>query len=61
MVAMGFPNLKWLAEMLFNIQSARIDIINDSGESIRQIAEKCGNGSFYSHLIRKACETYYSN
>lgn len=57
MVAMGFPSLKWLAEMLFDIQSARIDIINDSGENIRKIAERCGNGAFYNHLIRKAYET----
>lgn len=57
MVAMGFPKLKWLTEKLFNIQSARLDVINDSGETIRQIADNCGNGEFYNHLVRKSFET----
>ena len=57
MVAMGFPRLHWLAEMLFNIQSARLDVMNDSGETIRQIAENCGNGEFYNRLVRKSFET----
>lgn len=56
MVAMGFPKLKWLAEMLFNLESARLDVINDSRETIRQIAENCGNGDFYNHLVMKTYE-----
>jgi ankyrin repeat protein len=56
MVAMGFPKLHWLTEMLFSIQSARLDVMNDSGETIRQIAENCGNGEFYNHLVRKSFE-----
>lgn len=56
MVAMGFPKLKWLAEKLYNIQSARLDIINDCGETIRDIANNCGNGDFYNHLVRKSFE-----
>lgn len=57
MVAMGFPKLKWLAEMLFKIQSARLDVMNDLGQTIREIAEDCGNGEFYNNLIRKTFET----
>ena len=57
MVAMGFPKLKWLAEKLFNLQYARLDVMNDSGETIRQIAENCGNADFYNHLVRKSFET----
>lgn len=56
MVAMGFPKLKWLAEKLYNIQSARLDVMNDCGETIRDIANNCGNGDFYNHLIRKSFE-----
>lgn len=57
MVAMGFPKLKWLTEKLFNLQYARLDIINDMGEGIRQIADKCGNGAFYNQLVMKSFET----
>lgn len=57
MVAMGFPKLKWLAEMLFNIQSARLDVINDLGETIREIADNCGNREFYNRLVKKSFET----
>ena len=53
---MGFPKLNWLTEMLFGIQSARIDVMNDSGETIRQIADSCGNGEFYNHLLQKTFE-----
>lgn len=54
MVAMGFPRLKWLAEKLFDIQSARLDVINDMGYDIREIAESCGNDEFYNSLVRKS-------
>jgi hypothetical protein len=56
MVAMGFPKLKWLAERLFSINSARLDIINDCGYNIREIADGCGNGDFYNHLVMKTFE-----
>ena len=57
MASMGFPKLRWLTEKLFSLQSARIDIINDSGENIREIADNCGNGEFYNKLVMKAFET----
>lgn len=57
MVSMGYPKLKWLTEKLFNISSARLDVLNDMGEGIREIAENCGNEDFYNHLIRKSFET----
>ena len=57
MVAMGFPKLKWLTEKLFSISSARLDVINDQGDTVRTIAENCGNGEFYNHLVRKTFET----
>lgn len=60
MVAMGFPKLQWLAEKLFNINSARLDVMNDMGENIRSIADGCGNGEFYNHLVRKSFETVNS-
>jgi ankyrin repeat protein len=60
MVAMGFPKLQWLAEKLFNINSARLDVMNDMGENIRSIANGCGNGDFYNHLVRKSFETVNS-
>jgi hypothetical protein len=56
MVAMSFPRLQWLTEKLFNIQSARLDVLNDSGENLRSIAENCGNGDFYNHLVMKSFE-----
>lgn len=56
MVSMGFPKLKWLTEKLFNIQSARLDILNDCGQNLREIAESCGNGEFYNRLVMKSFE-----
>ena len=57
MVAMGFPKLDWLVKELFMISSARIDIKNDMGENLRDIAEKCGNGVLYDEMIRRSYET----
>lgn len=57
MVSMGYPKLQWLTEKLFNISSARLDIINDMGENIKNIANNCGNGDFYNHLVMKSFET----
>ena len=57
MISMGFPKLKWLTEKLFSINHARLDIINDCGENIKEIANKCGNGEFYNSLIEKVFET----
>ena len=57
MVSMGFPNLKWLTEKLFNISSARLDILNDMGDNIREIAKSCGCEEFYNNLCRKSFET----
>lgn len=57
MVAMGFKRLDWLVRELFKISSARIDVINDMGETINVIAEKCGNAELLSDMIRRSYET----
>lgn len=57
MVAMSFPKLNWLVRELFKISSARIDVINDMGEDINAIAEKCGNSELLSDMIRRNYET----
>lgn len=57
MVAMGFPNLGWLVKELFKISSARIDVMNDMGEKLEDIAAKCGNSELYSDMIRRSYET----
>lgn len=57
MVAMGFPRLDWLVKELFRISSARIDVINDMGEDLQAIADKCGNSELYSDMIRRSYET----
>jgi len=57
MVSMGFPKLKWLTEKLFSISSARIDVINDNGDNLREIAKNCGTEDFYNHLVMKSFET----
>ena len=56
MVAMGFTRLDWLVKELFRISSARIDIRNDMGEDLKDIAEKCGNSALYSDMIRRSYE-----
>ena len=57
MACMGFPRLKWLTEKLFNISSARLDVLNDMGDDIREIAKSCGCEEFYNNLCRKSFET----
>ena len=57
MVAMGFPKLDWLVKSLFRISSARIDIKNELGEDLKEIANKCGNGALYDEMIRRSYET----
>jgi len=56
MVALSFPKLGWLARELFKISSARMDVINDMGETINEIAEKNGTSELLSDLIRRNCE-----
>ena len=53
MVAMGFPKLDWLVRELFKISSARIDVVNDMGENLSTIAEKCGNSELLADMIRR--------
>lgn len=57
MVAMSFPKLAWLVKELFKISSARIDVVNDMGENLSTIAEKCGNSELYSDMIRRNYQT----
>ena len=54
MVSMGFVKLNWLTELLFAASCTRIDVINDSGENLKEIAKLSKNEDLYNRLIQKS-------
>ena len=54
MVSMGYPKLNWLTEILFNKSNARLDLVNDLGEDLKEIADNVGNGHLYNALVAKS-------
>ena len=53
MIAMGYQRLHWLVKELFKFSSTRIDIMNDQGETLKDIAKYSGNENFFNELISK--------
>jgi len=51
MVAMGYKNLHWLVEILFNMPSVKLNLTNDEGETLKDIAKYSGGEPFYNALI----------